>query len=134
MKTDKINDTYYAGFEGEPEIRLIYTNSDKSHVLKIWNGYFDTLLDCLVQLESAQSNILSEHYAHEGWYEESPWEVENIRETLQLFDSFDIKYLTEEEAKSLTNILPVLPGLKNDIIILLQKAVNGNGNVFIEYD
>lgn len=51
-----------------------------------------------------------------------------------MFDSFDIKYLTEEEAKSLTNILPVLPDLKNDIIILLQKAVNGNGNVFIEYD
>ncbi|MEK5259099.1 hypothetical protein MKY75_07675 [Paenibacillus sp. FSL L8-0663] len=131
MKIDKINDTYYAGFEGEPEIRLIYTNSDKCYVLKIWNGYFDTLMDCLVQLESAQSNILSDH---EGWYEESPWEVENIRETLQLFDSFDIKYLTEEEAKSLTNILPVLPDLKNDIIILLQKAVNGNGNVFIEYD
>lgn len=29
MKTDKINDTYYAGFEGEPEIRVIYTNSEE---------------------------------------------------------------------------------------------------------
>ncbi|MFS8214717.1 hypothetical protein [Paenibacillus polymyxa] len=88
----------------------------------------------MVQLESAQSNILSEYYAHEGWYKESSWEAENIGDALQLFDSFDIRYLTKEEAKSLTNILPVLPDLKNDIIILLQKAVNGNGNVFIEYD
>ncbi|WP_244310632.1 hypothetical protein [Paenibacillus ottowii] len=48
MKTDKINDTYYAGFEGEPEIRVIYTNSDESYVLKIWNGYFEILLDCLI--------------------------------------------------------------------------------------
>lgn len=134
MKTDKVNDTYYAGFEGEPEIRLIYKDSDESYILKIWNGYFDTLLDCLVQIESAQSNILSEYYAHEGWYEESPWEVKNIRENLQLFTSFDINNLTEEEAKSLTNILPVIPDLKNDIIILLERAVNGNGNVYIEYD
>ncbi|KZE66968.1 hypothetical protein AV545_23665 [Paenibacillus jamilae] len=134
MKTDKINDTYYAGFEGEPEIRVIYTNSDESYALKIWNGYFETLLGCLIQIEPVQSNILSEYDAHEGWYEESPWEVKNIRETLHLFDSFDIKNLTEEEAKSLTNILPVLPGLKDNIIILLQKAINRNGNVFIEYD
>ncbi|MFK4435440.1 hypothetical protein [Paenibacillus sp. RC21] len=50
--------------------------------------------------------------------------MKNIKETLQMFDSFDVNNLTEEETRGLTNLLPVITVLKNDIVVLLERALN----------
>ncbi|NUU77371.1 hypothetical protein [Paenibacillus xylanilyticus] len=56
MREEKVNDTYYVGYE----------------------GYLETLLDLMCHYESTDNGILQEHYAHEGWYEESPWEIQDL--------------------------------------------------------
>ncbi|CAI8959684.1 conserved hypothetical protein [Brevibacillus sp. IT-7CA2] len=131
MKSEAINDLYYVGFEGEPEIIFMYEKSNEVQVLKLWNGYFESLLDCLVQQAPVQDGILHEYYVHEGWYEESPWEITNVEKAVQLFKSFDVKKVTENES---SNIIPVLPAITMDIISFLEQAIQSGNRVFIVYE
>ncbi|GEC92270.1 MULTISPECIES: hypothetical protein [Brevibacillus] len=131
MKSEVINDLYYVGFEGEPEIIFMYEKSNEVQVLKLWNGYFELLLDCLVQQTSVQDGILHEYYVHEGWYEESPWEIKDVEKAVQLFKLFDVKKVTENES---SNIIPVLPAITMDIISFLQQAIQSGNRVFIVYE
>ncbi|WP_314591081.1 hypothetical protein [Paenibacillus terrigena] len=134
MKSEVINDSYYAGFEGEPEIIFMYENSNERQVLKLWNGYFETLLDCLVQQTPVHEGILHEYYIHEGWYEESPWEIKNVEKEIQLFKSFVTNEITEEVIKESSNIIPILPALTRDIITFLEQANDSGDNVYIVYE
>ncbi|MEK3918089.1 hypothetical protein ACMX2M_25210 [Paenibacillus polymyxa] len=60
MKEDKVSDFYYVGYEGQPEILIVFGNSAEKNILKMWNGYFDTLLDLMCQYESTDNGILQE--------------------------------------------------------------------------
>ncbi|RAT96550.1 hypothetical protein [Brevibacillus sp. Leaf182] len=131
MKSEVINDLYYVGFEGEPEIIFMYEKSTEVQVLKLWNGYFESLLDCLVQQRPVHDGILHEYYFHEGWYEESPWEIKDVEKAIQLFKSFDVKKVTEKES---SNIIPVLPDITMNIISFLEQAIQSGNRVFIVYE
>ncbi|GKU77602.1 hypothetical protein [Paenibacillus sp. L3-i20] len=134
MSSEMINDSYYFGFEGEPQITFIYENLNDKYELRLWNGYFETLLNCMFEQFTDRSGILHEYSIYEGWYEESPWEITKIEEAIQLFKSFDATKLTEDKVKISNNIIATLPALASDITIFLEQAtINGN-RVCIVYE
>ncbi|MCG7408432.1 hypothetical protein MH117_13460 [Paenibacillus sp. ACRRX] len=132
MRLEMINDSYYVGFEGEPEIIFMFENLNERYELKLWNGYFETLLDCM--LAQVQSGILNEYYVYEGWYEESPWEITNIEEAIQLFKSLDANKLAEYGGKASKNIISMLPALTCDIVTFLEQANDSGTRVYIIYE
>ncbi|TQR38694.1 hypothetical protein [Brevibacillus brevis] len=134
MSSEMINSSYYVGFEGEPELTLIYENLNDRYELRLWNGYFETLLDCMFEQVIDQSGILYEYSIYEGWYEESPWEIKNIKEAIQLFKSFDANKLTEDRDKVSKNIISTLPALASDIVKFLEQAITNGNRVFIVYE
>lgn len=129
-----INNSYYVGFEGEPQLIFMFHHLHVRYELQLWNGYFETLLDCLLDQVNEQSVILQEYCAYEGWYEESPWEIKNIKEAIQLFSSFDANEVTEDGVKASNNIISVLPTLTSDIITFLKQANDIESTVFIIYE
>ncbi|KQO01104.1 hypothetical protein [Paenibacillus sp. Leaf72] len=134
MKEVLINDSYYIGFEGEPEIVFMYESLIGRHELRLWNGYFETFLDCLLEQVPVQNVILHEYYIHEGWYDESPWEIQDVEGALQLFKSFAVRELKEDENRASENITAMLPLLSVDIITFLEQANESGSRVFIIYD
>ncbi|MFD0670581.1 hypothetical protein [Cohnella sp. GCM10027633] len=134
MKTEFVNAAYYTGFEGEPEIAFVYEMTNERQVLKLWTGYFDTIMDLMCQYESYKNGILHEYYVHEGWYEESPWEVTQLDATIQLFKSFHLQSVDVKAAEASPNIVPVLPDVAREIIQFLEQARINGSTVYIVYD
>ncbi|KOY14297.1 hypothetical protein [Paenibacillus xylanivorans] len=134
MKEELVNDSFYIGFEGQPEILILFDNLTEKNILKMWNGYFETLLDLMCQYEPSNEGILHEYYAHEGWYEESPWEIQNLDAAIHLFKSFDMSKLTGEQIENSENIIPALPEVAQRISTFLEAAKSNGSNVYIVYD
>lgn len=51
---DVINRKYYSGFEGEPELVLV----NGENKLIIWIGYFEAILDALLETNVEKKGIL----------------------------------------------------------------------------
>lgn len=134
MKTKIVNDSYYTGFEGEPEIAFVLEKSNERQILKMWIGYFDTLLDLMCQYESFNDGILHEYYVHEGWYEDSPWEITNIDAAIQLFKSFNLQSVDEKTIEASSNIVSTLPEVAREIAYFLEQAKSNECKVYIVYE
>lgn len=119
-----LNRKYYEGFEGEPELVLIDSEENK---LIIWIGYFEAILDALLESNLEKEGIIKEYFYHEGWYDDSPWAIKDIHLTIKQLKSFDLSKV--QQSKTIKN---VLPGLVQDIIQFLEQAKNEY--VVIEYD
>lgn len=130
MKTEIVNDSYFAGFEGEPEIAFIYEKFNERQVLKIWTGYFDTMLDLMCHYEAYNDGILHEYYVHEGWYEKSPWELTDLDATIQLFKSFNLKSVEVKEVEASPNIVSILPEVAREITQFLEQAKSNGSNIY----
>ncbi|PAE08308.1 hypothetical protein CHI12_06695 [Terribacillus saccharophilus] len=117
-----INTKYYDGFEGEPEVVLF--NDHQRFIM--WNGYFESLLDSLLDTNLEKEGILEEYYNHEGWYDDSPWMIPDVPLTIWQLKHFDLNKVNQSE-----NIKVVLPELAHEIILFLE---NSKEKVWIEYD
>ncbi|WP_249292244.1 hypothetical protein [Metabacillus flavus] len=115
---------YYEGFEGEPELVLI--NEEDKNKMIIWNGYFEAILDALLETDLEREGIIDDYFRHEGWYDDSPWKIKDIPLTIKQLNRFDLDKVNQSE-----NIKIVLPSLVEDIIEFLASS---SGNVLIEYD
>ncbi|MGG3963811.1 hypothetical protein [Heyndrickxia faecalis] len=120
---DVINRKYYSGFEGEPE--LVSVNGENK--LIIWIGYFEAILDALLETNVEKKGILKEYITHEGWYDDSPWVLKNIQLTIKQLRHFDLDKLCQSD-----NIKSVLPHLVQEMIQFLENAKSEY--VEIEYD
>lgn len=81
---------YYTGFEGEPEFQIIHSrkNGDKL-IIRIWGGYFDSIMHAVLDAVEPGANgwtgIAYCYSAVEGWYEESPWQMTDIKDAIRQF-------------------------------------------------
>lgn len=78
MKEEIVNDSYYLGYEGEPEIVFVFKSSNNKQTLKIWNGYVETIVDLMCQYESFDDGIL--HGVTENAVDLSPNIVPTLHE------------------------------------------------------
>lgn len=120
---DLLNKKYYEGFEGESELVLV----NEENKLIIWNGYFEAILEALLETNLEKEGIIKEYFYHEGWYDDSPWAIKDLQLTIKQLENFDLNKVHQSD-----NIKNVLPDLVQEIIQFLKNA--RNGNVVIEYD
>ncbi len=111
---------YYDGFEGEPEIRFIYKKGSDSKILVMWEGYFDQIMRLMGPDESGWTGLAYYYHMYLGWYEESPWAVEDLQMALKQFESIDCRKLCSE-AKEILGI----------ICDMLREADSNSFEVFI---
>ncbi|MFN2746772.1 MULTISPECIES: hypothetical protein [Bacillus] len=114
---------FYDGFEGEPEIVL----SDGENKVVIWNGYFETLLNSLLDTNIKKEGIIKEYFYQEGWYNDSPWVIEDVQLTINQMKSFDVSKLDTSD------------GFKKELVELVKETIQflenaKNKTVVIEYD
>ncbi|OWR31281.1 hypothetical protein CDO73_07725 [Saccharibacillus sp. O23] len=134
MDKKETNSIYYLGFEGYPEIDLISKNNMDIKTLKLWVGYFETILDLMSQYEDIEGGILYEYYLHNGWYEESPWELKNLESAIQLFKDFNLEQIDEKMLQESSSIVPILPKVACEIADFLEQALSSKSEVYICYD
>lgn len=77
-----INKKYYDGFEGEPEIQLIYRKGDNNEILIIWEGYFDQIMKLMRPDAQGWTGLAYNYNMDTGWYEESPWLIKDLQMAL----------------------------------------------------
>lgn len=117
---ENINKKYYDGFEGEPEIQFILKKGSNSETLVIWEGYFDQIMRLMNPDEWGWTGLAYYYNMYSGWYQESPWAIEDLPMALKQFKTIDSSQLGDEA---------------NDILILLcdmlGEAILNNNDVLI---
>lgn len=115
---------YYEGFEGYPEIKLIRRDKSGNVVtlLKIWEGYFDSIITLIEPNEEGNWEGVAFHYhLTTGWYDE-PWRCDDVGLFLQQLEAVDEKNLKDSESLKILKTL----------ILLLENTLNSNGTLTIE--
>ncbi|WP_026893017.1 hypothetical protein [Lacrimispora aerotolerans] len=121
---EHLNNKYYLGFEGEPEIifTVVKQDNEKSG-LSLWSGYFDNIMQQITPVEGKWTALSYYYNLNIGWYDESPWLIENIEGAYEQFKGIDKNKLDELELEILEKILE-----------LLKKSIEENNNVYISYE
>ncbi|MDE6357936.1 MAG: hypothetical protein K2L15_05035 [Eubacteriales bacterium] len=119
-----IVDKYYNGYEGEPEIQIIRRNyQEEVLVLKIWTGFFDNIMNAIEPEETGWTSLAYYYNLHIGWYEESPWKLEDIRTAINQLKSIENNKLSGQDKEVL-----------NDIIKIFQDALMLGDDILICYE
>lgn len=126
------NVKYYEGYEGEPEIVLAIGNDKEYRVMmSIWNGYFETLLDCMFDIAKKIEGILVYYSNHEGWYDENPWIVENTTLLVQQLINVQTYLRAVNNPSDMQKDILLLT---SDLIKVLEDAQAKNERVYFLYD
>ena len=115
-----INKKYYDGFEGEPEILFICRKGNDSEIFVMWEGYFDHIMRSMLPDKGGWTGLVYYYNMDLGWYEESPWEIEDLQMALKQFELIDSQNLCCE-AKEILMVL----------CDMLREAVSEKFQVFI---
>lgn len=117
-----ISNEYYIGYEGEPEIQFIVAEDvDVKKIISMWNGYFDDIMNIIKPTDTGWNGIALHYHLYTGWYEESPWLLVDIKETLIQFQQLDKEKLTYEKSKYLLQ----------ELCDLLQEAIANKQKIWI---
>lgn len=109
-----IDDKYYKGFEGEPEIQFIkLLKEDERQILSIWSGYFDEIMEKIEPTTNGWDGLAYYYQLQEGWYEESPWTIDNIDYAIRQFNEINEGSLHETTRKVLVQIKDILQSASN---------------------
>ena len=117
---EHINKKYYDGFEGEPEIQIIYRKGDDSQILVMWEGYFDQIMRLINPDESGWTGLSYYYNMQLGWYEGSAWKIEDLQMALKRFESINSQKLCSEAKEILVSICD-----------MINEAISNNYELFI---
>lgn len=115
-----INNHYYKGFEGEPEIQFIYKKNNDIKIFIMWEGYFDQIMKLMKPDKTGWKGVAYCYNMYIGWYEEEYWLIKDLRVTLKQFESIDKQKLNKEAVEVLKEICDII-----------RKASNNKAEVFI---
>lgn len=117
-----INEQYYQGFEGEPEI-IFCTKTTKGSSFGIWSGYFDEIMSRIKPTSKGWEGLAYYYQMEEGWYDESPWKIPDIKLVHSQLNSINVEDLDN-----------VCKEILSSIINLLKEAINEKAEVLIYYE
>ncbi|SHK19153.1 hypothetical protein SAMN02745163_03392 [Clostridium cavendishii DSM 21758] len=122
---NEINEEYYDGFEGEPEMifTLVKSNGQKEE-FGIWDGYFSTIIKKVKPKENGWTGLAYYYHLYIGWYDESPWMVENLIESYEQLKEIDIESFENDEDKKVLV----------KIICMFKKAIDNGEKIYISYE
>ncbi|GAA0077317.1 hypothetical protein UT300005_16950 [Clostridium sp. CTA-5] len=108
-----INDKYYAGFEGEPEILIYFKGKDKEKEgFSIWIGYFEFLLGASISEKIKTGGILESYINCDGWYDESQWIIEDLQQAIFELEQFKIEKIESKD----NSIIETVCNLQKDLL------------------
>ena len=120
---EKVNDKYYIGYEGYPEIQFMSTDESVTDKLIIWEGFFDEIMSKIQPSDQGWTGLAYHYHMCTGWNENSPWEVDNPRKVLEQLEEIDKQGLDKETVQVL-----------EEICRLFSDALNADRKIFIESD
>lgn len=121
---DTIINKHYEGYLGEPEIQFVkISNEGKKFILRIWIGFFDSIISLLKPKKTGWTGLAYYYHMHEGWYDESPWQINDIVATINELQEINLNDLDTQTQEVL-----------NDIIELLTNALPKGNTAWINYD
>lgn len=120
-----IDEKYYLGFEGEPEIifTVVQKNNEKREI-GMWEGYFDKIIKQIEPKDGKWVALAYYYHLDIGWYEESPWVIENLPEVYDQLGEINKENLECIEQREVLDI----------ILSMLRGAIDNNDKVFISYE
>lgn len=126
-----IRQKYIDGYEGEGRV-LVYCldNDQNQNGMMIWEGYFEFLLAACYYKTFPKGGLLEAYYYHNGFYENSPWQIENIGSAATELENFDIRKIDTISPE----IAFVVQELKKDLISFFKKMICEGKEVYIEYN
>lgn len=117
-------DKYYQGFEGEPEIMFSLRSANGNDIeLRMWGGYFDKIMKQVSPKEGKWTSLAYYYHLDIGWYEESPWLIEEPKKVYEQLKEINKDGLQIEEKEIIEVILE-----------MLEVAIKNGGQVFISYE
>ena len=121
----EIDEKYYDGFEGSPEMifTLLKRNGEKKE-FGIWEGYFWGIIDRIEPTVNGWTGLAYYYHLDIGWFEESPWLVENLVESYEQLKEVDISSLEYNEQKEVIK----------KIINILKEAIDNEEELYISYE
>ncbi|MFL0251970.1 hypothetical protein ACJDT4_16240 [Clostridium neuense] len=121
----EIDERYYDGFEGEPEMifTLVKINGEKEE-FGIWDGYFIRFIEKVEPKENGWTGLAYYYHLDIGWFEESPWLVENLMESYEQLKEIDIESFEYYEEKEVLR----------KIICLFKHAIDNGEKIYISYE
>ena len=121
---DTIINKHYDGYQGEPEIQFVSIGSEgQKIVLRIWIGFFDSIISLLKPKNSGWMGLAYYYHIHEGWYDESPWQIIDIAATINELQGINVSDLDIQTL-----------GVYKDIVELLTNALSKGNTAWINYD
>jgi hypothetical protein len=122
---NEIDERYYKGYEGDSEIifSMEENNGDKNE-FGIWDGYFYGIMKQIKPKEGYWTGLAYYYHLDKGWYEESPWQVENIEEAYEQLSEIDKDKLEYPEEKEILDI----------ILNMFREAIEHNYKMYISYE
>lgn len=115
---------YYLGFEGEPEISLMYSSSDNTRFsIRIWEGYFDTMMSYIQPIANGEKGLFYYYDTHTGWYDHSPWKLLDLSVVINELQSIDKKILDQ-----------ICLDILSDMYNLALQAKKEETYIWITYD
>ncbi|MBR1431609.1 hypothetical protein [Ruminococcus sp.] len=127
----EINEIYYEGYEGEPEIIFIIENNGiKRKMLGIWDGFLNDILSDVKPTDKGWVGIA--YYWHIGmfedehWLRDKPWRIDDLSSVYKQLTSIN----HDMRAFRYYDTLAVLC----NIIDLIKEAMENNEEVLIYRD
>lgn len=121
---DNIDERYYIGFEGEPEIIFsIIDGNNTKREFGMWEGYFNNIMKQSQPKEGRWTALAYYYNLDIGWNDESPWLIENLEESFEQLTEIEKDKLENEEKEILETILS-----------MLRDAKDNNYKAFIIYE
>lgn len=118
-----INNKYYIGFEGEPEIQFVCKKGNDHEIYVVWEGYFDQIMRLVKPDRGGWSGLAYCYNMYSGWYEESPWVVEDLQAGLSQLESIDRQLLNTEAEEILEMLCNIFKDaiLNNYVISIIRE-------------
>ena len=126
-----IDNTYNKGFEGEIDVEIYYVNDTQEKVgYRLWDGYFENILSGAYYENHKDDGLLDSYCLHKGWYDETPWKLENINSAIEELNNYDEKKLEPE----LEHMYGMLRIILNAIKELFKECKSNMKDIYIDYD
>jgi len=125
-----IDESFYEGYEGENEVVVYYNQDGEKSGFKIWNGYFDNLLSGCYGTEIHTDGLLICYKNQNGFYDEQGWRIKNLDVVISELENFSDNKVESQSSE----MLSMLPIIKDKLVTLLEDAKKYEEIVYIDYD
>ena len=125
----EIDERYYDGYEGEPEIFFIISNNGKEYKrVGFWEGYFGDMLREVEPTDEGWTGIT--YYFHVGrfeeeqWLKDKPWHIDDLALVLCQLQAIERDKIKWRETVNLMELL----------INLIKNAIDNKEEISIYCD